>query len=117
MESKQIIINLDYIEDGLTLTIDAKEDNTLFVISDASENGEAENQIVEGCFYDYELSKKNYSIEKDQIIQPRTRQKYLGTISPNIYVGTLRLNILKGTEKAGSAYLEVRSVKADYRND
>ena len=118
MESKQFVnINLDHIEDGLQLTIDAKVDNTLFVLSDALENGEAEHQLVEGFSYDYELNKNQYAIAKNQIIQPHTRKKYLGTISPNIYVGTLFLPILKDEKEIGNAVLEVRSVKADYRND
>lgn len=118
MEPKQFVnINLDHIEDGLKLTIDAKVDNTLFVLSDALENGEAEHQLVEGFLYDYELNNSLYSLEKNQIVQPHTRKKYLGTISPNIYVGTLMLTILKNTKEVGNTFLEVRSVKADYRSD
>jgi predicted component of viral defense system (DUF524 family) len=118
MESKQFVnINLDHIEDGLQLTIDAKVDNTLFILSDALENGEAEHQLVEGFSYDYELNSIQYSIAKNQIVQPHTRKNYLGTISPNIFVGTLLLPILKDEKEIGSAALEVRSVKAAYRND
>lgn len=118
MESKPFVnISLDHIEEGLQLTIDAKVDNTLFVLSDALENGEAEYQLVEGFSYDYELSNNRYSLAKDQIVQPHTRKKHLGTISPNIYVGTLALPILKEDKEIGNAFVEVRSVKADYRND
>jgi len=118
MESRQFVnINLDHIEDGLQLTIDAKVDNTLFVLSDAMENGEAEHQLVEGFSYDYELNNNQYIIEKNQIVQPHTRKKHLGIISPNIYVGTLFLPILKDEKEIGNAVLEVRPVKADYRND
>jgi predicted component of viral defense system (DUF524 family) len=118
MESKQFVhINLDHIEEGLQLTIDAKVGNTLFVLSDALENGEAEHQLVEGFLYDYELSNNRYALAKDQIVQPHTRKKHLGTISPNIYVGTLILPILKEDKEVGIALVEVRSVKADYRND
>jgi len=118
MEAKPFVnINLDHIEEGLQLTIDAKVGNTLFVLSDASENGEAEHQLVEGFSYDYEFSNNRYSLAKDQIVQPHTRKKHLGTISPNIYVGTLALPILKEDKDIGNAFVEVRSVKADYRND
>jgi len=118
MEPKPfVIINLDHIEEGLLLTIDAKVGNTLFVLSDALENGEAEHQLIEGFSYDYELSNNWYSLAKDQIVQPHSRKKHLGTISPNIYVGSLALPILKEDKEIGNAFVEVRSVKADYRND
>ena len=118
MESKPFVnICLDHIEVGLQLTIGAKVVNTLFISSDALENGEAEHQLVEGFSYDYELNNDRCSIAQDQIVQPHTRKKHLGTISPNIYVGTLRLPILKDKKEIGNAVLEVRSVKADYRND
>lgn len=118
MEAKPFVnISLDHIEEGLLLTIDAKVANTLFVLSDAMENGEAEYQLVEGFSYDYEFNKNRYSLAKDQVVQPHSRKKHLGTISPNIYVGTLALPILKEDKEIGNAFVEVRSVKADYRND
>jgi predicted component of viral defense system (DUF524 family) len=118
MESLQFVnINLDHIEEGLQLTIDAKVENTLFVLSDALENGEAEYQLVEGFSYDYELNNSRFSLVKDQIIQPHSRKNYIGTISPNIYVGTLALPLLKGNKVIGNVYVEVRSLKANYRNE
>lgn len=118
MEPKSFVhINLDHIKEGLLLTIDAKVKNTLFVLSDALENGEAEHQLVEGFLYDYELNDNQYTLVKDQIVQPHSRKKHLGIISPNIYVGTLTLPILKEDKEVGKTFVEVRSVKADYRND
>jgi len=114
---KSIVIALNHIEDGLKLILDEKVENTLFECNDAIENGEAEHQLVEGFSYDYEFSDNLYSLAKDQIVQPHTRKKHLGTISPNIYVGTLALPILKEDKEIGNAFVEVRSVKADYRND
>jgi predicted component of viral defense system (DUF524 family) len=110
-------INLDHIEEGLQLTIDAKVVNSLFVASDAAENGEAEHQLVEGFLYDYEFNNERYALVKDQIIQPHSRKNYLGTISPNTYVGTLALPVLKDGKETGSVAVEVRSVKANYRDD
>lgn len=116
MESKPFVnINLDHIEEGLQLTIDAKVDNTLFVLSDAFENGEAENQLVEGFSYDYELNNNQYELAENQIIQPHSRKNHLGTIVPNIYVGTLALPLLKDKKEIGKVLVEVRSVKANYR--
>ncbi|WP_299248307.1 DUF2357 domain-containing protein [uncultured Cytophaga sp.] len=110
-------INLDYIEEGLKLTIDAKVDDTLFITSDALENGEAAYQLVEGFSYDYEFSDKNFSFKKDQIVQPHSRKNNLGIISPNIYVGTLSLQVLKSDTPVGVVLLEVQSIKSGYRED
>lgn len=112
-----VTIKLDYIEVGLQLSIDAKVDNTLFVLSDALENGEAEYQLVEGFSYDYEFNDDRYALAKDLIVQPHSRKKHLGTISPNIYVGSLTLPVLKDDKEIGNVQVEVRSLKADYRND
>jgi len=114
---KSIKIYLDHIVRGLELTIDEKIENTLFDCVDAEENGEAQWQLIEGFTYDYELNNSDYSLAKDQIVQPHSRKTHLGTISPNIYVGTLTLPILKEDKEIGNAFVEVRSVKADYRND
>ncbi|MGM0613763.1 MAG: DUF2357 domain-containing protein, partial [Bacteroidota bacterium] len=108
---------LGHIEENLQLSIYSKVDNTLFYVSDALENGEAEHQLVEGFLYDYEFSDKLYSFARTKIVEPHSRQKHLGTISPNIYVGTLTLAILKEDKEIGNVPVEVRSVKADYRND
>lgn len=116
MESKPFVnINLDHIEEGLQLTIDAKVANTLFVLSDAFENGEAENQLVEGFSYDYELNNNQCALVENQIIHPHSRKNHLGTITPNIYVGTLALPLLKDNKEIGKVLVEVRSVKANYR--
>lgn len=112
-----VIINLDQIVEGLRLRIDPKVDNTLSVFSDAVEHGEAEYQLYEGFTYDYELNIPQYSLKENQIIQPHSRKKYLGTISPNIFVGTLSLPVLKEEKEIGKALVEVRSAKSDYRED
>ncbi len=112
-----VIINLDQIVEGLRLRIDTKFDNTLSVFTDAVEHGEAEHQLYEGFTYDYELNCQHYSLEENQIIQPHSRRKYLGTISPNIFVGTLSLPVLKDEKEIGKALVEVRSAKSDYRED
>ncbi|MEE4198598.1 MAG: DUF2357 domain-containing protein [Bacteroidales bacterium] len=110
-------INLDHIEEGLQLIIDAKADNSLYFLSDALENGEAPHQLIEGYYYDYELNNTNCALAKSHIIQPHSRKKHLGTIAPNIYVGTLKIPVLKKGKEIGEAYLEIRSAKADYRRD
>lgn len=118
MESKSSInINLDHIEDGLQLFIDAKVDQTVFVVPDAKEEGEAVHQIRESFSYDYELSNPLFRLEKNHIVQPHTRKQHIGTISPNIYVGTLSIPVLKEENQVGVVYIEVQSLKAGYRDD
>lgn len=117
MRKSTIHINLDYIETGLQLIIDEQSDNTLFVTEDASENGEAKHQLLEGCRYDFELSNEDYSLSRDQIVQVHKREKHRGSIAPNIYVGTLQLLVEKDDKQVGSVAVEVRSIKSDYRND
>jgi len=116
-ELKSISIDLDYLKEGLKLFIDERKKNTLFEVDDADDNNEAKYQLVEGFFYDFEFNNKNYYLKKDQIIQPHSRNKHIGTISPNIYVGTLSLPVFYNDREIGNAYLEVQSVKAGYRDD
>lgn len=120
--SDSIKIKLDSVAEGLCLWIDSRKPNTLFDASDsASENNEAIIQLVEGCFYDYKINGEDYRLEDvfDSIVQTHKRSPNLGTIAPNIYVGTLELPLIRITtgEIVGEIYLEVQSVKSGYRDD
>ncbi len=118
MESKPSVnINLDHIEQGLQLIIDNKVDETLFIANDALNNGEAVYQLIEGFTYDYEFKQSGYEFKKDLIVQPHSRNKHLGTISPNIYVGTLVLPVFKNNKEVGKVEVEVQSLKSGYRDD
>lgn len=118
MESKPFLyINLDHIEQGLQLIIDNKVDDTLFIADDALIHGEAVYQLREGFTYDYVFNKTDYELKKDLIVQPHSRNKHLGTISPNIYVGTLILPVFKDDKEVGKVELEVQSLKSGYRDD
>lgn len=114
---KSIEISLDHLEHGLALFIDERKANSLFIVEDAIENNEAHHQLVEGCFYDYAFSNPKYYFEKDQIIQPHSRNKHVGTIIPNVFVGTLSIPINKGRHELGVVKLEVQSIKTGYRED
>ena len=92
---KSISISLNHFVESLQLIIDERKSETLFDVDDAIENGEARCQIVEGCFYDYEFSDKAFHFDKNHIVQHHPRNKHIGTISPNIYVGTLTLPFFK----------------------
>ena len=121
-EFSEIEINLDSVQEGLKLWISSKRDGTLFDgIETAFENNEARFQLVEGCYYDYEISDDQYLLGDigENIIQQHKRHSNIGTISPNIFVGTLEIPLLKkeNLEKCMSIDLEVQSVKSDYRHD
>ena len=118
MEARPTVnIELSHIEENLRLNIDCRVDKTLFFVDDAAENGEAEYRLVEGFYYDYEFSNPAFELEKSLLVQPHSRKRHLGTIAPNIFVGTLSLPVLKDGKEVGVVQLEVRSVKADYRKD
>ena len=49
-----IEINLDSVQEGLRLWIDARKPDSLFDAEEkAEEYNEARFQLVEGCYYDY----------------------------------------------------------------
>ena len=111
-------IPLDHINDGLFVIIDERTSGTLFIADDHIENFEAPYQLKEGFYYDYEFSNAEYSFGDSPVVQSNVRKKYLGTISPNIYVGTLQLPVLyNGQSTAKNVSLEVQSLKTGYRED
>ena len=114
-----VTIQLDFIEKGLTLTIDAKKPDSLFDFINADQEGECRYQIKEGYLYDYEFSDPKYTFKKTDYLQAHSRKQHLGIISPNIYVGALIFEIVH-SESLGNVHkfkLEVQSVKSDYRTD
>ena len=117
-----ITIYLDAVEEDLKLWIDARKEGTLFdAEKSAPENNEARFQILEGCFYDYKISNKNYFLADigENIIQQHKREQNLGTLAPNIFVGTLEIPLFKSGEEepCSTINLEVQSIKSDYRKD
>lgn len=115
-------IPLDSVEEGLCLWIYSRTPETLYdAAGDAEANLEARFQLVEGYFYDYEISSDKYILKDpfDNIVKPHKRLTHSGTIAPNIYVGTLEIALHeKDTNKSkGVVQLEVQSYKTGYRND
>ena len=97
-EVSTISIDLSDVKPGLVLEILEKKEKTLFDEElESLENNEARYQILEGCFYDYELSDADYFFEPigGNIIQPHRKHPNMGSLAPNIYVGTLYLNLKK----------------------
>jgi predicted component of viral defense system (DUF524 family) len=123
MKSQQSIeIELDSVKEGLRLWIDARRSESLFdAETDAEQHNEAQYQLVEGCLYDYEISDPKYVLGDigENIVQPHKRTPNLGTIAPNIFVGTLSLPLLEKDTQAEctTIELEVQSVKSGYRDD
>jgi hypothetical protein len=118
---REIEILLDTIFDKLNIVIIERKKGTLFdADGDSAQNNEARYQLIEGCFYDYEINNPRFVLEDpyDGIVIPHKRKPNLGTIAPNIYVGTLEIPI-KDTETGKIEYLqlEVQSIKSGYRDD
>lgn len=117
-----IEITLDSIKKGLRLWIDARRPDTLFdAAENANDNNEARYQLVEGFYYDYQISDSGFVLGDigENIIQQHKRTANLGTIAPNIFVGTLSIPLLdrQTSEELCKIELEIQSVKSGYRSD
>lgn len=119
MIKSQLTIPLDLNDQDVVLSIYGENNIEEIEESEALANGEAPYQLKEGNFYEYDIS-EGYFLEGSEIV---TTSKIKGrgssgTISPNIYVGTLTISILNARkEECGHVKLEVQSVKATYRED
>lgn len=118
MQDNKLNIPLDHIQDGLSLEVVGNNSNPLFYYTDAQYNGEAPYQIMEGRFYHYRFSKKEYCFDPSEVVEPSPFSSSEGRLTPNIYTGTLELKIFKSFDiEVGSVGIEVQSVKATYRED
>lgn len=104
-------IPFDTIESGLVLTI-YPEGNAEFReidISEAKEFSESQYQILEGNCYEYHFNKDNFQLSASisGIVIPSKRHSSSGRIVPNIYVGTLTLDILNIAENKAISKLEI----------
>ena len=100
MEERCLQIPLDEIESGLTLSIypEGNSDFRLIDALDAKEFSESAYQILEGNTYEYGFSKSSYQLKTNipGIVIPSKKHASSGRIIPNIYVGTLALEIIDG---------------------
>jgi predicted component of viral defense system (DUF524 family) len=119
--TNELIIPLEFTKAAsLILFAENTDKKTLFEIErlEAIENGESCYQLVEGCAYEYEFTDTALTFEKlSGVISVSKRRSFCGRITPNIYVGTLYLNVYKNGCQIGKVPLEVRSVKSSYRED
>ena len=127
LKKQSIEIDLSHINDNLKLFIDAGKEDSLEEDFNNDYQTEARYQLREGHFYEYTFSGGEYRnfrltcSNNKNIVKPRKRkgQEHQGTISPNIYVGTLTLEITNITKPdlKEDLELEVQSIKTDYRTD
>lgn len=119
MLENKIIIPISTLNKKIELTLYGENlGKTIFEKTDAVENGEATFQIKEGCYYEYKIS-DGFCLETSEIVSQSKVNLSSGRISPNIYVGTLRIGVLNSDtrENCGELKLEVQSVKTTYRED
>jgi len=97
MEERCLQISLDEIDSGLKLLIYPEGNSDFRIIDtlDALEYSESRYQILEGNSYEYHFSKNKYQLNASisGIIIPSKKYTSSGRIVPNIYVGTLTLEI------------------------
>ncbi len=105
----------------VTILISSQSVDSLFLIdkNESFQNGESPFQIKEGFFYDFQIDKGYLLSDNYGIVTANRYNKSVGTISPNIYVGTLTIDVLKvdSNNKCAEIKLEVQSVKTSYRED
>ncbi len=116
-------INISAVIDNqiieLTIFGESSTEKTVLKIDNAEAlaNGEASVQIKEGHFYEYEIS-NGYYLKPSEIVTQSKVNFSSGRISPNIYVGTLTIDVVNAeNEIRGVVSLEVQSVKTSYRQD
>ncbi|RLP26825.1 DUF2357 domain-containing protein [Mesorhizobium sp. YM1C-6-2] len=89
--------------------------------SEALEYGEEQIQLLEGCTYHYEVNDAGFELEPISGIVQRFMVGAVdldrGMITPGLYVGSLQLHLLRDGRRIGSARVEVRSRKLDFRSD
>ncbi len=120
--SDAIIIPLSINGQLFNLMIRGQKPNYLVAYNaEAIEHGEAPYQIYEGSYYEYQME-GNYYLRCpgfDEIVTRSHFKPSMGRIAPNIYVGTLELEVLdQTTDQVVTKFsLEVQSDKLNYRDD
>lgn len=86
---------------------------------DALAWGESPYQIIEGCSYEYELPEGYYLSGESAILTQSNVKPHYGRLHPNIFVGTLQLEIRATLAHNWSSKveIEVQSIKTGYRED
>ncbi|MBX3007649.1 MAG: DUF2357 domain-containing protein [Melioribacteraceae bacterium] len=106
----------------IILVAESDDETALIEIDDleASENCEARVQLKEGYSYEYKIKTAEFRFDESPgLIIPSKLTDSTGRIFPGMFVGTLPLIIKSVVDSNDSAvlYLEVRTVKSNYRQD
>ncbi len=105
----------------IKISAESEIEGNLFSIDEeeANQYGEAQNQILEGHSYEYNISGPYKFEQISGLVSHSKYHKSSGRITPNTKVGTLSLKILSTIDDSdkGILKLEVRSIKASYRSD
>ncbi len=120
-----LIINLDYLDQGLTLEIIPELNGSFPRKTSVSAEmfGESKYQLLEGHSYEYEFvgtNAHNYELltKVNGIVITSKRHKNRGRITPNIYVGQLQLQIIKAEMEKGFPFaLEIIATKFNKEED
>lgn len=111
--TNKLHILLDYVKAGLELTIAPQNGGVLSEIGEeeALDLGEARYQLREGQFYEYDFNEAGFKLESPgrKIVVSSNLNAKGGLIQPNIFVGTLELDITGLAE--GKLRLEVLATK------
>lgn len=114
MAEDKLIIPIALLDKNIELHIFGDK---LIEKSDAIDNGEAPFQILEGYNYEYKIT-EGYCLQSSAIVSQSKVNKSSGFIAPNVYVGTLTVDVLDYNKiKCGEVKIEVQSVKTTYRED
>lgn len=123
MQKECLQISLNTLEQGLILTIYPEGNAELREIDiiEAQEFTESQFQILEGNTYEYHFNQDNYQLSASVsgIVIPSKRHTSSGRIVPNIYVGTLTLDITNTSENrtVSKLDLEVLATKFNQQLD
>lgn len=122
MEGKELLITTETADGIISVRVIAEEraEPTIFELDEweAFEHGEARVQLLEGCFYEYEVL-GDYLLRPSPAVVPSRINAAMGRLTPNVYVGTLTIEVLRLSDGdcCGEIKVEIRSRKASYRSD
>ena len=122
MEGNELLISTETSDGTVSVRIIAEErsEPTIFELDewDAFEHGEARVQLLEGCFYEYEVF-GDYLLGPSPAVVPSRINPAMGRLTPHVYVGTLTIGVLRLSDGVccGEIKVEIRSKKASYRSD
>ena len=121
MQKEFLEIPLNHIESGLVLTIYPEGNSEIREIDDlvAKEFSESKYQILEGNTYEYYFNKGNYQLSASilGIVIPSKKHTTSGRIVPNIYVGTLALDIINISSKVSVSKIDIEVLATKFNQE